>query len=108
MKKILPIFAANMAAYQEAASSVGFNKTTLAKRAGMSKGQWSDLLNGKTPNPQIWTAVRVADALKVSVSMLVTTDPQIRAGAKMGVRKMFARMAVDRAQALLPDEGRTP
>lgn len=31
MKKILPIFAANMTAYQEAASSVGFNKTMLAK-----------------------------------------------------------------------------
>lgn len=91
-RKLLPIFAANMTAYQDAIDDLcGLNRTTCAKRAAMSKGQWSDMLHGKIPSPRIWTAARVADVLGVTLDDLVTTDPEKRAAA--------IRRAVDLHQA---------
>jgi transcriptional regulator with XRE-family HTH domain len=82
MKPLLPIFSANMTAIQDALDGLcGLPRTVLARRCGMSKGQWSDLLNGKIHNPRIWTVVRVAEVLRVPLNALVTTDAKQRAAA---------------------------
>ena len=71
-----------MTAYQNALSDLcGLNRSDCAKKANMSKGQWSDLLNGKIPNPRLWTCVRVAETLNVSLDALVTTNPKERSNA---------------------------
>lgn len=80
--KLLPIFAANMTAYQNAVYDLcGVNRTACANRANMSKGQWSDLLNGNIPSPGVWTAARIADALGVTIDDLITSSPDKRATA---------------------------
>ena len=78
MEKLLPIFSYNMTVYQDEAAILGWNRTKCAQRARMSKGQWSDLLNGKISHPSVWTAKRVADALCVSVDDLITFDQTVR------------------------------
>lgn len=78
MTRLLPIFCHNMTVYQNVAKSLGYNRTKCAARARMSKGQWSDLLNGKISHPSVWTAKRVADALCVSVDDLITFDQTVR------------------------------
>lgn len=98
MTKILPIFAANMMTYQAAAKRAGFNKTACAKRAGMSKGHWSDMLNGKIPSPGLWTAQRIADALCVTIDALATTDPAIRSATAVGVEQLFRRKCRDQSR----------
>lgn len=44
----------------------------LAKRAGVSKSQVSDILTGKSKNPSFWAVWRLAEELGVSVEWLVT------------------------------------
>jgi hypothetical protein len=97
MSRILPIFSANMTAYQAAAKRAGFNKTACAKRAGMSKGHWADMLNGKIPSPGVWTAQRIADALCVTIDALCTFDPAIRSATAIGVERLFRQMARDKS-----------
>jgi transcriptional regulator with XRE-family HTH domain len=84
--KLLPIFAHNMTAYQNAAHEAGFNRATCAALANMSRGQWSDMLNGKIAAPSVWTALRIAEVLRCSVDALLTTDPEIRDAT---VKKVF-------------------
>jgi len=90
-KKLLPIFAYNMAAYAAAAVRAGTTHAALARAANMTKSHWSELINGHIPNPSIWTAVRVAEALRVSLSMMVTTDPAARSGTAVGLERMLRR-----------------
>jgi transcriptional regulator with XRE-family HTH domain len=81
-KSLLPVFAYNMTAYQNALDDFcGLPRTVLARRANMSKGQWSDLLNGKIHNPRVWTVVRVAEVLRVPLAAMVTIDANERAAA---------------------------
>ena len=87
--KLLPIFAHNMTAYQEAAHKAGWNRTMCAAKARMSKGQWADLLNGKIPSPGVWTAQRVADVLRCSVDALLTSDPEVRDATVKKVYRAF-------------------
>lgn len=87
--KLLPIFSYNMTAYQNAAHEAGFNRATCAAMANMSRGQWSDMLNGKIAAPTVWTALRVAEVLRCSVDALLTTDPDIRAVTVRKVQRAF-------------------
>lgn len=92
MNKLLPLFAYNMTTYQEAAKEAGFNRTACAAIARMSKAQWSQLLNGDIQAPTVWTAVRVAETLRVSVDALLTTDPKLRASTAKMVYRTFKRI----------------
>lgn len=95
MDKLLPIFSYNMTVYQNQAADLGWNRTKCSQRARMSKGQWSDLLNGKISHPSVWTAKRVADALCVSVDDLITFDQAVRDQAVNKV--MVSRAVIDKA-----------
>lgn len=103
MTKLLPVFSTNMTAYQAAAKRAGFNKTACAKRAGMSKGHWADMLNGKIPSPGIWTAQRIADALCVTIDALCTMDPAVRRATAVGVEQMFNRLRHDLSRRSPPN-----
>lgn len=48
----------------------GWTETQLAKRAGVSRSTICMLENGKTQNPTIDIAFRIADALEVDVRTL--------------------------------------
>jgi hypothetical protein len=87
--KLLPIFSYNMTAYQNAADEAGFNRATCAAMAKMSRGQWSDMLNGKIAAPSVWTALRVAEVLRCSVDALLTSDPDVRAVTVKKVSRAF-------------------
>ena len=89
MKKLLPIFCHNLSIYSQAAKDGGFNKTKIAAKAHMSKGQFSDLCNGKISHPGIWTAKRLADALGISVDDLITTNPGRRSVLKIEIERRF-------------------
>jgi hypothetical protein len=90
-KKLLPIFACNMAAYAAAAVRAGATHAALAKAAKIPKSHWSELINGHIPNPSIWTAVCVAEVLRVSLSMMVTTDPAARSATAVGLERLLRR-----------------
>lgn len=90
--KTLPLFAYNMTAYQEAAKEAGFNRSACAEMARMSKAQWSQLANGDIQAPTIWTALRVAETLRVNLDALVTTDPKFRASTARLVYRTFKKM----------------
>lgn len=90
-KKLLPIFAENMTAYAAAAVRAGKTHSALAKAAKMPKSHWSELINGQIPNPSIWTAVRVAEVLRVCISMMITTDPAARSATAVGLEVMLRR-----------------
>lgn len=92
MNKTLSLFADNMTAYQEAAKEAGFNRSVCAEMAGMSKAQWSQLANGDIFAPSIWTALRVAETLRVSLDALVTDDPKLQASTAKLVYRTFKRM----------------
>ena len=96
MAKLLPIFCHNMTVYQAVAKSLGYNRTKCATRARMSKGQWSDLLNGKISHPSIWTASRVADALKVKIDDLITFDEDMR---QQAIARMVSSFALEQMQS---------
>ena len=80
------IFAANVTAYSDAWRGRGVSFQDQAKRCNMSKGQFSDMRAGKVHSPGIWTALRVAEGLGVSIDDLVTDRPEIREDA---VRRIF-------------------
>jgi transcriptional regulator with XRE-family HTH domain len=91
MEKLLPIFAYNMKAYQDAASQHGYTATECAARIGMSRAQWSQLVNGRVSKPSVWTALRIAEVFGISVDALVTTDPNVRAEAIAKIESKFKR-----------------
>ena len=78
-----------MTAYQDAAHEAGLNRATCAAMANMSRGQWSDMLNGKIAAPTVWTALRVAEVLRCSVDALLTSDPNVRAATVRKVHRAF-------------------
>lgn len=78
---IKPIFAANVTAYADAWRGRGVNFTQQAARCNMPKGQFSDMRSGKYPSPSVWTALRMADGLGVSVDDLLTDRPSVREAA---------------------------
>jgi len=73
-----PIFAVNVTAYSDAWRGRGVSFSDQAKRCNMNKGQFSEMRSGKYHNPGIWTALRVADGLGVTVDDLLTDRPSIR------------------------------
>ena len=81
-----PIFAANVTAYSDAWRGRGVSFQEQAKRCNMSKGQFSDMRAGKIHSPGIWTALRMAEGLGVSMDDLVTDRPSVRESA---VRRIF-------------------
>ena len=95
MGKLLPIFCHNVTVYQDVAKSLGYNRTKCAARARMSKGQWSDLLNGKISHPSIWTASRVADALRVKIDDLITFDEDMR---QQAIARMVSLFSLEQMQ----------
>jgi transcriptional regulator with XRE-family HTH domain len=76
--QITPIFAANMRAYSDALKGRGITFARQAARCNMNKGQFSEMRNGKMPNPGVWTALRVAEGLGVTVDDLLTDRPDRR------------------------------
>ncbi len=96
MTRLLPIFCHNMTVYQNVAKSLGYNRTKCAARARMSKGQWSDLLNGKISHPSIWTASRVADALRVKIDDLITFDEYMR---QQAIARMVSLFSLEQMQS---------
>lgn len=79
--ELKPIFAANVTAYSDAWRGKGVSYTDQAKRCNMSKGQFSEMRNGRFPSPGIWTALRIAEGLRVSMDEIVTDRPDIRQAA---------------------------
>lgn len=84
--ELKPIFAANVTAYSDAWRGKGVSYTDQAKRCNMPKGQFSEMRHGKYPNPGIWTALRIAEGLRVSVDELLTDRPDVRQAAR---RRIF-------------------
>ena len=76
--EILPIFAANVRAYSDAWRGRGVSFTELAKRCNMAKSHLSDMRAGKVPSPSVWTALRLAEGMGVTVDDLVTDRPTRR------------------------------
>jgi len=76
-----PIFAANMAAYSDAWRGRGVSYSDQAKRCNLNKGQFSEMRSGKVHSPGVWTAVRIAEGLGVTVDDLVTDRPGVREAA---------------------------
>jgi hypothetical protein len=81
-----PIFSANVTAYSDAWRGRGVSFTEQAKRCNMNKGQFTEMRQGKFMNPGIWTALRLAEGLRVSMDELVTDRPDIRDAA---ARRIF-------------------
>jgi transcriptional regulator with XRE-family HTH domain len=80
-----PIFAANVRAYSDAWRGLGVTFAEQAKRCNMNKGQFSEMRSGKFPNPGVWTALRIAEGLRVSVDDLLTDKPDHRARVAHGI-----------------------
>ena len=76
--ELKPIFAANVTAYSDAWRGKGVSYTDQAKRCNMPKGQFSEMRKGKYPSPGIWTALRIAEGLRVSMDELITDRPDVR------------------------------
>lgn len=89
--KMLGIFPTNMRTYVDAYKSIGVKQRYLADCAMMSRSTFNDLMSGKVNNPRLWTAVRVAEALRVDLFELVTTVQGVRercvAEIRDGVRR---------------------
>ena len=100
--KILPIFAVNTVAYSDAWKGRGVTLTDLAKRCNMSKGQLSNLRSGRMPSPSVWTALRLADGLGVTIDDLVTDRPDRREA----VRRRIFEGAADLSR--IPPHKRSP
>jgi hypothetical protein len=73
-----PIIAANVTAYSDAWRGRGVSYTDQAKRCNMPKGQFSEMRGGKHPSPSVWTALRLAEGLQVTVDELLTDRPDVR------------------------------
>ena len=67
-----PIFAANMSAYSDAWRGRGVSYADQAKRCNLNKGQFSEMRSGKVHSPGVWTALRIAEGLGVTVDDLLT------------------------------------
>lgn len=76
-----PIFAVNMTAYSDAWRGRGVNFSKQADRCNLNKGQFSEMRSGKINSPSVWTALRIAEGLGVSVDELITDRPSIRDAA---------------------------
>jgi len=77
--KLTPIFAANLQAYSDALKGRGVTQTEQAKRCNMFKSTFSQLRSGHVNSPSIWTALRLAEMLGVTVDDLLTDRPDRRA-----------------------------
>jgi transcriptional regulator with XRE-family HTH domain len=73
-----PIFAVNMTAYSDAWRGRGVTFSEQAKRCNLNKGQFSEMRTGKYHSPGVWTALRVAEGLGVTVDELLTDRPAVR------------------------------
>jgi transcriptional regulator with XRE-family HTH domain len=59
---------------QKILDSKGLTPAELSRRSGVGQGRISLILNGKTPNPRGDTISKLAQALEVSVSSLLSED----------------------------------
>lgn len=84
--ELMPIFNANLRAYSDAWRGRGVTFSAQAQRCNMNKGQFSEMRSGKFPNPGIWTALRLAEGLGVTIDDLVTNRPERRAAV---ARRIF-------------------
>jgi transcriptional regulator with XRE-family HTH domain len=73
-----PIFTANLRAYSDAWKTKGVSLGQQAARCNMGKPAYSQLRSGNVQAPSIWTAVRLAEGLGVTVDDLVTDRPSVR------------------------------
>jgi hypothetical protein len=76
-----PIFAVNVTAYSDAWRGRGVSFSDQATRCNLTKGQFSEMRSGKVTAPSVWTALRIAEGLCVSVDELITDRPSIRDAA---------------------------
>ena len=77
--KLTPIFAANLRAYSDAMKGRGINHGEQAKLCNMSKSAFSQFRSGRVDSPNVWTALRLAEMLGVTVDDLLTDRPDRRA-----------------------------
>ncbi len=49
----------------------GMSRAELARKVGMSKGQVSDLISGRTKEPTLSRAKAIADALGITIQAMV-------------------------------------
>lgn len=61
---------------QKLLDSKGFTPAELSRRSGVGQGRLSLILSGKTPNPRGDTISKLAQALGVSVSSLLSDEKQ--------------------------------
>ena len=83
--EIKPIFAANLTAYSDAWRGRGVTFAEQAKRCKMPKGQFSEMRSGKYHSPGVWTALRIAEGLGVTVDDLLTDRPLRREAVAQGI-----------------------
>jgi transcriptional regulator with XRE-family HTH domain len=76
--ELTPIFTANLRAYSDAWKTKGVSLAQQAARCNMGKPAYSQLRSGNVQAPSIWTAVRLAEGLGVTVDDLVTDRPSVR------------------------------
>lgn len=56
---------------REFRESQGLTMAQLAKETGVSSGMISDIENGNSKNPTIWTVLKLADFFNVPVEQLI-------------------------------------
>lgn len=56
---------------REFRKSHGLKMAQLAKEIGVSSGMISDIENGKSKNPTIWTVLKLADYFEVPIEELI-------------------------------------
>jgi transcriptional regulator with XRE-family HTH domain len=87
----------------------GFTLDTLAARAGVSRGMIIQIEQART-NPSVGIAVKLADALGVSVAALLDHDsgPQVRLVAPDGAVRMWSTPAGSFSSLLIGTDRRGP
>jgi len=56
---------------REFRKSRGLTMAQLAKEIGVSSGMISDIENGRSKNPTIWTVLKIADYFNVPIERLI-------------------------------------
>lgn len=82
-----PLFAVNVTAYSDAWRGRGVTFSEQAKRCSMNKGMFSEARSGKYTSPGVWTALRIAEGLRVTVDELLTDRPEVREAARQRIFK---------------------
>ena len=84
----------------------GFKQSVLARKAGVKEETLSQILNGNTKNPGIYTVAKIADALNCSIDELIGRDVSSFAPAYSPSSLTKNTIFIDNTIELVPELGR--